>query len=595
MEQQTKVSFSGVDNGVSAFMKKVQADSKRMFDDQLNAAKKYSSEIKDQIKFIELQIKALERKNKLERESLIKRAEGFQKSTHAEIRYGEAPAAFAKAERIGREGEAQVSVMRGMLGELQAQKDTPLNPATAKQVFGAIMAAGLFRDMTGLARQGSHASSGLDLVSPVASILGGATGGVAGSVLDATIGANIAGFGAGQTNFGILMSQAGKEIGGIAGDLVTRTFKIREAYDQQYLKYGALGGRDVSANLASLGYDDIAVAGAMSSVTGAAGTGRGAGRSSQLMLALSRLGWSNEGDVLGALGMQRSGGGNGTQNVQRVLGLAFSEGLDRAKFSDVVRTQTALLQHFAQSSTGVSSIDANRTLFEFNRMGGMFGVGDPRSLGNIMNIDQGLTSPGTPFGQAMTYSVLRRLNPNADVWQLRKMQEKGLQTPGFLSTMLDQFSSFGVSDSLQKMMIADRFNLKGDAVDTLFANKGKLGSMSASELSQMAGLEEIKSEASKYTNELTKETAAVTNAFRVGFSEGIDVLSVQFRSRFSEAIDEAATQFKKAFGIDKEGENKPSVVVSHRAQKQGAFDARLKSQSGSVVGDMGSKPYGDVR
>lgn len=599
MDQQTKIGFSGVDNGISAFMKKMQVDSKRMFDDQLNSARKYSSEIKDQIKFIELQIKALERKNKVERESLIKRAEGFQKSPHAEVRYGEAPAAFAKAERISREGDSQVGTLRSVLAELQSQKNAPLNPATAKQVFGAVMAAGLFRDVIGLVRQGSHAMSGLDLVSPVSSILGGTAGGLTGSGIDAIAGMQIAGFGAGKTNFGILMSQMGKEIGGIAGDLVTRQFKIQEAYDKEFLKYGALGGRDASANLASLGYDDVAVAGAMGIATNAAGTGRGAGNSSQLMLALSRLGWSNEGDIAGALGMQRSGGGNGAQNVQRVLGVAFSEGLDRAKFSDVVRTQTALLQHFAQSSTGVSSIDANRTLFEFNRMGGMFSAGDPRSLGNIMSIDQGLTSPSTPFSQAMSYSVLRRLNPSADVWQLRKMQEKGLQTPGFLSGMMDQFSSFGVSESLQKMMIADRFNLKGDAVDTLFTNKGKLGSMSPEELSKMTGLEDIKTEAAKYTNQLTKDTAEVTNAFRVGFGEGINVLAVQFNDRFKEAIIASAIEFKRAFGVGEfsSTKNEPAAVVSHRAQKQGAFDAKLKSASGSsfVVGDMGAQPYGDVR
>lgn len=553
MAEEKRISFSATDNGVVSFIKKMQSESKTLYSDIAKEAQKQTSDQKAQFRIIQDQLKFLREQVKLEKEITAEKLRR-QKEITEKFRPWDAErsASRRKEQRIQQEMEG-ITEREKKLGyaDDNFKRDKEDSKATKQNasIFGEVLRAGLFRDLTALMRQAAGAQTGLDLVSPFASLAGGMIGGSIGTGLNLA-NATIFGTGFGKTNADVIGAQLGKEVSGLAADLVVRHFRTLDQFQQQSLKYRALGGNESLTGLSGMGFDDIAAAAGMGSATGAMGTGRGASRAAQMMLSLSRLGWSDDGSTLAALGMQRSGGGSGVQNVQKVLGIAFAEGLDKAKFSDVIRSQTALLQQFAQTKTTVSADDANRVLFEFNRMGGMFGAGDPRSIMNIQAINQDLSNPGSPFGQALNYAVLRRLNPNADPFQLMKMQEQGLQTPGFLQGVMDDVTGMGGSETLQKFMLKNRFSsLSFDAIDTLFKNKDTIGSMSQPELSKMLGLDQMKTEAEKFTSGLMKDQAEVTNAFKTGFMDGITAVENQFEIQMKKAVDEVADHLREKFGL----------------------------------------------
>lgn len=530
-QKTTKVAFEAQDNGISSFMKKFTADSKQLYSELSKEAAKQTASQKEQLKIIEAQIKALDRQNKLEKEQ--NRIILDRKRSTGQISDAGYAASLAQLKDDSNVNKIQTSILKDILQESkESKKDS--GGGGGPSVFNAVVLAGALRDVMGLVRQLPSAQTGLDFISPAAQITGGAAGGA----LGALVGSSAAGV------------EIGKMLGGLSGDAYTRHIRTADSYNRSYLGYRALGGNDISTKMGSMGFDDPTVAGAMLSSTRASGTGRGAGGNAALMLMLSRLGFADEGSSLAAFGMQRSGGGSGSINMQRGLGIAIAEGLDRAKFSDVIKTQTQLMQHFALTSTNVNSMDANRAIFEFNRMGGQFSAGDPRAMGNIMGISSGLATPGSAYGQAQNYAVLRRLNPNANPWELKTMEEQGLQTPGFLRGVMDQITSTGVSEPLQKFMLKGRFgNLSNAAIDTLFANKGQLGSMSEKQLSAMMETGSIRAGAQGATSPLSRMEAEVTNAFKDGAINGVKEVAAQFKEQMDIAISQVADHYKQEMGL----------------------------------------------
>jgi hypothetical protein len=611
MAEDKKIQFSAQDAGLSSFMKKLQADGKSMYKTFADEAKKQTDNQKEQFKIIQAQIKQYKEALKIQKEitqERIKQAKQVLKDTPAHTSEGmmervAAQRKLARSEKELNDLKERDRMASAASGENRRNPPKSDSKSESKSsILNDIIKAGLFRDIVGLIRQVPNQENGLGLLSPAISVAGAATGGIAGAAIDAS-NLKIAGTGLGDVHASTVLASLGKEAGAFFGDAITRSFKIRDQFDQSFNRYKALGGTDSAVNSgnrtvtfgglknSSVGFSDIDVAEAMARLS--ATRGKGSARSEALMpLLLSRGFGIDESTSFGAFGMERSGGGRGFANIQRALGVAIAEGLDRAKLTDAIQIQTQLLQHFSESNTRVSSIDANRAMFEFNRMGGMFSLGDPRGIRNIMGVSQGLSNPGSDFGQAQNYAVLRSLFPNADPFELRKREEQGLQTPGFLQGVMDQISSTGASDTIQKFMLKSRFgDLSYEAIDTLFKNKGQIGSMSRDELGRMIGTANISDEATNLTSKYTKMNAEVVNAFRDNFIEGIGVLKSQFVNEMGAAAKEVANILKDEFSISS-GENhagaynppgskKPVPNGMYRVPdgKGGSFDTKIAGQT----------------
>lgn len=571
MADERKIKFGADGSELTAFMKKLQSDSKAMYESFANEAVKQTKNQKEQFKIIEDQLKASREFLKVQKEitqEKIKQAKSVL-SNIPEIGYenmAERVAAERKIQRLQNELNGISTEDRNIKGAQDVNKNNKPKEEKEKltpSIFSEVLKAGLFRDILAMMRQGAGAQNGSDLISPFFSVTGGAAGAGLGYATDLIV----KGLTVGQYDpeLSAKLGAAGKEFGGLAGDLVTREFKTREQFDVAYNKYRALGGNESAAPMTSMGYSSIDVAERMSAVSQAQGSNAGTGENTSFMLALQRGYGIGEGDALAAFGMQRSGSGNVKQNVQRALGVGIAEGLDRSRFSDAIKTQTALLQKFSETKENVSGADATRLMYEFNKMGGMFSIGDPRLLPTIDKINSGLSSPGTAFGQAQNYSILRSMNSSASMFDLKKMEEQGIQTPGFLQGVLRQIKSSGGSEDFQKFQLKERFGLSYEATDKLYKEYNKEGSVN---VDKFVSNNKVKDEAEGLTSRYTKMNAEVVEAFKKDFSEAIGVIAGQFKTEIGRAIVELKDAATPRVDFYMPGDNMRAPKVP---QKNGPF------------------------
>lgn len=541
-DSEKKIKFTAEGN-LTPFMQKLQADAKKLYAGIADESKKQFSSAKDQNKFIQERLRLLKEELKVKQDISredVKRLKGnYDRSLASSgadsfsTRLWKEKLEEAQAKHRALRDDQRTAQHASIYREEEKKKDL------TGSVFSGALLAGLVRDLWSEFRKTANAGTGLDLVSPMMGLSGAGAGAVAGSLVEAAT--------AGQIEYAIIGAQMGKEIGGYVGDAVTRSFRLRSEYDTAAFGYRGLTGKNANVpGMSSMAYDDIAVAQAMQRIAAARG---GTGDGVRGILGLQRGYSISEGALLGGVGLERMGTG-GLSSMQRSLGIAIAEGLNRSRLTDVITTQTALLQEFSKTATSASATEANRALFEFNRIGGQFGIGDPRALANINAIQEGLSNPNSAFGQAQNYAVLRRLNPGSSVWQLRKMQQQGLQTPGFLSAIINDIAGGGGSEDFQKFQLMNRFpGLSMDAIDTIYNNKSKIGSMSPSDFNKMLTASEIEREGEANTSKLMRYTAEVSNAFRDNFIEGIKTVSRQFETEMKQAVTEIADLLRKEFGI----------------------------------------------
>ena len=576
-EEEKKVKFSATDNGFTAFMQKARAEFAKtkkeaqgiyqMFADE---AKKQNLNFRESKRFIDEQLKALREQLKVQKELT---QEKLKQNREAQIE-----AARSGNREVGRslmEEEAKLEaalkniVNKGSVtreaGALSARTAAPKVP---ESVFSGVLRAELFRDLVGLIRQVPGARTGVDLVSPAFQMAGGAFGSLVGKL--------------GGPVLGPMLGYLGKEVGGFLGDAVTRSRQARNEYGQALYGFQALTGyggevpgsrspyeidrgallggfwnprgirkRDLTAlnaRFTNLGFTDAEVLQTMGRAAGAAGGSRGAEDAAALLLGAERGYGINQGVTTAALGSGRFGGGSGTTNVLRALGQAVAEGIDRSRYADVVQGQTHLLEQLAGVSTTVDSSRVNSILFGLNRLGGEFTIGDRRAMGNVSALQAGLAEPGSAFGQAQNYALLRRLNPGANAWELRKLQQQGLQTPGFLEAVLNDLGRGTGGDEFKKFQLQGRFpGLSMAAIDTLWSGFKQTGTVSAT-TREALGLEKVESEAAKFTTTLQRQQAEIQNAFKTSFVEGIKSVASAFTAEMKLAISDVAEAFALAMG-----------------------------------------------
>lgn len=522
-----KIRFTGDSSGLTPFMKKLQEDAKKLYSDIAKEAKKQTDSDKEQNKFIAERLRLLKEelrtKQSLAKEDAKRLGGNYARAANA---FGaDDPRAMFWKEKADKARTEYEDTREQYSAAKQASYHNFRggDPKTSNfgTIFNATLLANIVKDVLGAIGQIPNARTQLDLITPAATVAGTGLGAAAGLFMSPS------------------MAALGKEGGAFVGSAFTRTLQLREQFNEADYRLRARTGRGYQDNgfYNTLGYDDAAAAGFQERLAMARGRGGNSLRwDAQTVMGLSRGYGIDESTTLSAAGVSRAGGTNGINNVQRGLALAISEGLDRTKFSDAIRNQTELFQQFAKNSTTTSFTDVNRTLFGFNRLGGEFGIGDTRSMGNIGAIQEGLANPGSTFGQAQNYAVLRRLNPNASAWELRKMQQKGLQTPGFLNAILQDIGGGTGSEDFKKFQLMNRIpGLSMDAIDTLTKGGWKVDNVKGK---GMLGAATILGEGMALTPRLQKDEADIADAFRRNMVDGVMTIKDKFVTEMSKGVDE---------------------------------------------------------
>lgn len=543
MQEEKKISFSAQDNGLSSFMKRMQQDSRQLFNDFAKEAKKQSDSSKDQLRIIEAQIKALKEQNRLEQEQ--SRIILDRKRASGSIGDNSFTSSLSQAKEDSRVNKMQVSVLNQMLAEMKGNQREPENrPMTSGHVVGAVLTAGIIRDILGGLKTMTGAGSGFDLISPAATSAGTAAGALAGSwtgYLSPGLPASI--------------TQAGRELGSFAGAGYTRHLMTREQHESASLRVSGLTGQSGQAgDLSQFGIDKIKGSGLEESIVRAIGRGTTAQQIKNIA-AITKAYSIESGTMTGYLGLGRMGSDVSEENIAEF----FAQGIDRSRLGDAFQSVTTLMQLMGSSTLSPNRIDAMQQISEYNSLGGPFSVGDPRSAGLISTVHSNLTAPKSAFGQAMSYAAIRQMNPNMSVLELEKARQAGGSL--YNRTMMEGFSGLGNED-IATMMFARESGLGGNmaAAELLFKGRGNIAA-GGNQYRSLTGdqTSDLYREAGDMTSMIDKSTAQVTNAFITGFTEGIAKLATNFTDIMTREIEiwvaEKSDSIKAAFDVNSKDSN----------------------------------------
>jgi len=545
-----RISFSAVDNGVSTTLDKLRRSSQEISRGMIEEARKYSQSGKQQIEFIEQQIKAIERRNRLERE-------GREMSARETFQAGGSKADFAKTMgtlRIESEqDEMQIKLLRELIETIRLTSKEEI-AEDKKSVIDRIQEQkrGFLSSML----FGKTALSPEDQLktSLQEEILGdkgkaGGRGGVMGDVFAGTFLANMLQRGLGMLNAlpGARNEEAALSqiLGGVPvlGGAYGRSSEEQLSAEIGRTRLRGLGVRR-RFGFSQFGFDMGESAQQAESAMTAAGTSNvNVGN----FVALQRAFSLDPGLLQERLKVGRFSGGQ-DQLLSEITKLLAASGLqeDRVLFAELLRNQTQLVQEFGMTAETVNQGIATGVITMFNNVGGGFSMRDPRSMQRISQINQGLSRPGNDIMRAENFSVLRRMNPNAGIFDIMQMQEQGLQTPGFLQGVLGNISNrFGGDDQMAMMALQQRLGLSFAATRQLYQNRQAIMSGGGQDI--IEGImkdSDVDKMARENTAALVRSQAEIANAFVDGLLPGMLDVGQKVGVKIAEEIDKVTKGIK---------------------------------------------------
>jgi len=532
-----RIGFSGVDTGVSSMMAKLRESSKQLGSEMIADARKYSQQSKGQLSFLEDQIKAIEKRNSLEKESQTLQARqslsGKDLSTQIQ-----------KINLSSSQDDMQTKILRELIDTIKLTSKEEI----AEDRKGVEKQVRLFdRDPSEFGAEDQlKLSYQKELLSPQKK-----AGGVMGGVFMGTLMANALSQALG--NIGQVAGARDEEqavtsllssipfIGGALGATYGRSREEQLSYSLASSSYRGLTGRNASTlgQYSQFGYSGTEAFGMIDGLSRSAGTSNidniGA-------VASMRAFSLDQSEVENRMRIGRFSEGGQKDFLNQMTRILKASGLeeDRALFAELLRNQGQLVEQFSQSSEVVNQSLATGAIMAFDKVGGGFSMSDPRSTQRISQIQQSLANPNNDLMKAENIGILRSLKPEAGVFDIMKMQEQGLQTSGFIQGVLGNISErYGGNDQYAMLALKDRLGLSYSATEKLYQNRQAImsGTMSSDQIEAMSR-EGVVDEAKKSTAELDVSAAKISDAFVKGAGAGMLEVAEQVGGKIAEKIKE---------------------------------------------------------
>ena len=586
MADEKRIRFTGVDEGVSSMMQKIRTDAKSLSKDMLADAQSQTRISKEQIRIIEDQIRAIERRNRLDLEAgkfmLAKRREQGV-ITEEELRTGVSKGSLEfQGEKI------QVSILRDMLTELK-ESNEETEKAKGESFLNSLILNDLLRDVGGLLKGTAAARSEFDLITPFTSIVGAGLGAAMGGIAEMALGAKIAGFGVGEVDYAIIGAEIGSQIGEFAGEAIERHIASMEAFEEAGFALRGVTGiqplRDDSrffSDMVQFGFDMTEAVKLIGETVDALGTTQQFTQQAQEVAILQRgLGFRPDliNQQLRIQRMVAPGAGTALDQVSIAFEAALKEGLiteeDRTLFKEIISAQLDAANMFSETAEMVDPNVALKTILELNRVGGMFGISDPRSAGIRGALQQDLATPQNDFVRAHSFMILRSMMPGKGIFDIQEAMEAGMQTPNFLArTVQDVVRIAGPDEQLQLELLKRRFpGISRPAIRRLHEQRGGLGELTPMELEEeFSGLipqrkRDLKERAIANVSVLELARADIENAFIKGATDGILKVTERFghliTNEFVEAIENAAETLTQQLKSERTKELPPGESINY--------------------------------
>jgi hypothetical protein len=530
-----RISFQGVDSGVTSMMEKMRQSSKNLGADMISDARKYSQQSKDQLGFIEDQIKAIEKRNRLERES--------QEITARQSLKGNALATKLGAiSTMSSQDDMQTKLLRELIDTIKLTSKEEI--AEDRKSVESTLKRFSSDPSQFTPEEQLKAAYQQELLAPK-----GKGKGIMGDVFAGTFLANalqgvlsnLANFAGAKDEEQAIGSLLGgiPVVGGILGASYGRAREEQYQYDISSSRLRGLTGRGVSTlgSFNRFGYSGTEAAGMMEGYYSAAGTSN---INTSNILASGRAFSLDQGAIQDRLRVGRfSQGGQGgfLDEMTRILKASGLEE-DRVLFGEILKNQTQLVNEFSQSAEVVNQGIATGAIMAFDKVGGGFSMSDPRSIQRISQINQALSRPSNDIMQAENIALLRRSNPNAGMFDILKMQEQGIQNPELIKGVLGNISDrYGDNSQYAMLALQKRLGLSFSATEQLYKNRGAImsGSMTSEDIVGMTG-EQVSKEAQLSTAKLDVSAAAISDAFVNNVGAGLLEVATQVGGSIGESF-----------------------------------------------------------
>lgn len=473
--------------------------------------------------------------------------------------------------------------------EEQAKEAEKKKGEGKENTFQAFLKAMAIEKVGGMVAQMPHARDSIDFIKPISSAIGMLMGFLPGQAIDIISGLKLFGTGAGQTNLSGLGMQLGEKVGEFAGDVLTRTYRSRQELTASNYKLQALtgmnldvegigqgegmGGRGYSKLTRDLQEYGIAFKEASElqyKIAKAQGDGRSLYSRVEDLAALRQGLGIEESTYLGLSELLRSSK-EGNKDVLKLVGGVASAGKnnifaqDRTFLSEFMEKNfTGLQKTLLQTQNHVASGATFDILKRFDSIGGPFAARDSRSTGLINTIQNSLVNPGSDNVKALAFLALREQNPNMDFYQLMEEQQKGLASPTYLKTMIQNVDRLGGSEDFKMRNLAGLLGLEQNlaANRLIWQNRDKLlsGEISTEELLGIGeySREGIQAKGKMQTDVYTVENARFANAFIEGATEGLKAVKDGMAKIFGNMGQELAEYLKAEVEKMKAELNKPA-------------------------------------
>lgn len=411
--------------------------------------------------------------------------------------------------------------------KLAAQQflDSQRNKKKDDDLLGKILSVKTAMDAISYGRQFMGSTNGFDMIKPATGLAGAGAGALIGGVVGSIVP------GAGTVVGAGIGAQIGSSIGEGIGEYMQRKGQVITDVQRQVLSGRAMSGI-TNNNLADLSgagysYDQFAeIRNRISPAMGKYATNdvatkvayleRGFGVNTQLSTQLLETMRSNKG---GSLGVE-----------QTVLGLSDMLGGDRTFLPELTQRFNTFTREFLKGQNSIKDGTVASIIGSFDKIGGQFAMKDFRSEQNIMSIQSSLANPNSDNMKALSFSVLRQLNPNMGISDIITEREKGLGSQGYFQGMLQKIQQIGGGEDMMRMNIGGAFGLSGAASKTIYDNMYALqsGGMSFENLKKQNPDLFMKSEAEASTALMDKQTAYIKNGIVSGVLDSAPAIAKAF-------------------------------------------------------------------
>ncbi|MBC7948983.1 MAG: hypothetical protein H7Y42_13950 [Chitinophagaceae bacterium] len=377
------------------------------------------------------------------------------------------------------------------------------------------------------------------------------------------------------------IAKVGAKLAEAAGQYLERKAIAGQAYYKEAFRYNAVTGIDpttstdmnrvgVSATsflgartdyVRRRGYSSESNETARDAIYAEKGFGVDQGTSSTLV-ELQRSSRENNRDLAGLIGAV----------IERGQGNIFKGG-DNTFLNEFLGKFATLQKELLKSQSSVPTGTTMDILSRFNKLGGEFDMRDPRSMGNINAIQQGLANPSSDNMKAMAYRILSQQNPNMGIFDLNEEMSKGLGSPGYLKGVLSMVSQIGGNDQTQMMNLGGAFKgLSPSAVRRLFQNKESLisGNISIDEL-QSRFPTDFKGKAESNTTLIERNNADIETQLLNGVRKSLESIYGSVREGITDAFSGAVLKVDNGKG-----------TIEFKRPKELSNEVKYRSPNGSL-------------